>query len=495
MTATTLHGRFLAVAGRAPHRVALTDEAGPVTYGELAAQAGRVALLVQQAATGDDPLVALEVGRGRAAVAAMLGVLAAGRAYVPIDPDYPAARRAFLRRDAGARLRLTDAPEGAGQVVGREGALLLEEAGPGAARAVAPGTAYVLYTSGSTGDPKGCMVGHDNVLALFDACAPLFSIGPDDVWSCLHSFSFDFSVWELLGALLHGGTVVILPRRRLADPEALVASLAVNEVTRLSATPSLFAFLARESEVRPVRLPRLRTVVLGGEAVVPADVETWLERVDAPGAAVENMYGITETTVHVTRCRLSADLLRRCAPGRTPIGRPLPHLEVSLRAPDGERAGPGEAGEIWVAGAGVSRGYLGRPELTAERFPSAPDGRWYRSGDWAEPGEDGALAYAGRRDRQVKVRGHRIELGEIEAALRRVGGVRDAACLVAETAAGGRLVVAYLTGPAPVPGERVREALAASVPAHLVPHRFHWLDRLPTTSNGKVDHAALGALR
>ncbi len=489
----TLHERFFAVAERRPGHPAIVDEHGTATYGELAADAVGLRDLVLKAARDDERLIALRAGRTRTAIAAMIGILAAGRGYVPIDPDYPSARREYLLSDSGTRLTLTDAP-GADARLDSWGGLFLEAVERRPSPSVPPGTAYVIYTSGSTGDPKGCVVGHDNVLALLDASAPLFAIGPGDVWSVLHSFSFDFSVWEIWAALLFGGTAVLLSRSALADPRELMGSLDDLGVTRLSATPSLFSFLVRESETRAHSLPRLRSVVLGGEPIVPSDVASWLDRAVAPRADVVNMYGITETTVHVTYCRLDAGVLAEFDEG-TPIGRPLPHLGISLRSEDGRPVGPGQAGEIWVSGTGVSRGYLDRPALTAERFRVDGDVRYYVSGDWGLQRIDGSFAYVGRRDRQAKVRGYRIELGEIEAALRRLDAVVDAVCDIEETPAGGRLIVGHVVEHEPLSDEWLREQLGAELPAHMVPHRFRRLDRIPLTVNGKLDRAALRAAR
>jgi nonribosomal peptide synthetase DhbF len=208
------------------------------------------------------------------------------------------------------------------------------------------------------------------------------------------------------------------------------------------------------------------------------------------------MYGITETTVHVTHCRLTPGILRDARPGRTPIGRPLAHLEVELRNGDGELVPPGEPGELWVGGAGVSHGYLGRPALTADRFPAAGDGggRRYRSGDWAVADADGSLYYLGRMDGQVKLRGFRIELGEIEAELRALPGVSAAACLVEEDGPAPALGACLVADRESVPPARVRAALARRLPAHMLPQRLHYLDRLPLTPHGKLDRAALAAL-
>ncbi|MFJ8547054.1 amino acid adenylation domain-containing protein [Streptomyces sp. NPDC093586] len=491
--------RFAAVAARHAARTATADADGEATYLELEWLADEVARRLTDR-TGPGRLVALRAARTRHAPGAVLGILRSGAAYLPVDPAYPAARQEYLLADSGTALVLSDS----GLLPGEEP---LAQAGPyvlaarPAARATAPDlpedTAYVIYTSGSTGDPKGCVVGHAQVLALLDAAVPLLGTGADDVWTLFHSLSFDFSVWELWGALLYGGQLVVAGKDAATDPLEFARLLAERRVTVLNQVPSAFGNLVTEARAEKVRLPALRRVVFGGEAVVPADVRAWWAAGIGPGAQLVNMYGITETTVHVTYCPLTEQVLRDSAPDRTPVGRPLPHLTVSLRDAGGRVVAPGEPGEIWVAGTGVSHGYLGRPELTADRFVDAADGsgRHYRSGDWAVAGADGSLSYAGRRDGQVKLRGFRIELGEIEAALRALPGVTGAACLVTTDPHGDQALTAYVVADREtVPPRTVRRALAGRLPAHMVPQHVRHLDRLPVTAHGKLDRAALVAV-
>ncbi|MDR6979084.1 nonribosomal peptide synthetase DhbF [Streptomyces sp. 3330] len=494
-----LDARFRAVAAREPDRTAVTDARGPVTYGRLAEDADAVTRAVRGRVSPGQP-VALRAGRSRHALAGLLGILGAGASYLPVDPGYPRERQRHLLDDSGTRLILTEGPPAPGETpLADLGQLVLVSRPPAAGTAGTPvlpsDTAYTIYTSGSTGVPKGCVVGHAQVLALLDAAVPLFDVSEDDVWTLFHSWSFDFSVWEIWGALLYGGRAVVVDRETAADPEAFARLLAAERVTVLNQVPSAFGHLVTEAAAGAVRLPDLRHVVLGGEALVPDDVRRWWDAGTAPAATVTNMYGITETTVHVTHCPVTADVLREAGGGRTPIGRPLGHLTVELRDEHGESVAPGQPGELWVGGAGVSHGYLGRPELTAERFPAAPDGtgRRYRSGDWAVAGADGLLYYAGRMDGQVKLRGFRIELGEIEAELRALDGVDGAACLVDDsgrTPVLGAFVVADRDA---LPPERVRAHLAGRLPAHMLPQRLRYLDRLPLTPHGKLDRTALGA--
>uniref|UniRef100_A0AAU3IDS9 Amino acid adenylation domain-containing protein n=1 Tax=Streptomyces sp. NBC_01393 TaxID=2903851 RepID=A0AAU3IDS9_9ACTN len=496
MNADRIDTRFAVVAARNAARTATSDGEDEATYLELEWLADEVARLLR-GRTGPGRLVALRASRSRYAPGAVLGILRSGAAYLPVDPGYPAARQEYLLRDSGTELVLSDSgllPEET--LVAKAGpyTLATRKAPPGGPARLPEDAAYVIYTSGSTGRPKGCVVGHAQVLALLDAAIPLLGTGPDDTWTLFHSLSFDFSVWELWGPLLYGGRLVVVGREAAADPLEFARLLAAREVTVLNQVPSAFGNLIAEAVAEKVRLPALRRVVFGGEALVPADVRRWWAAGIAPEAQLINMYGITETTVHVTYCPLTPQVLADATAGRTAIGRPLPHLSVSLRDAQGHPVAVGEPGEIWVAGPGVSHGYLDRPELTARRFVDPGDGSGvnYLSGDWAVADREGGLYYAGRQDGQVKIRGFRIELGEIEAALRAAPGVSGAACLVTEDDHGDRSLTAYVVADRDaVPPTTIRGFLAESLPSHMLPQRIRYLDRLPVTAHGKLDRAAL----
>ncbi|MEU8497102.1 amino acid adenylation domain-containing protein [Streptomyces lavendulae] len=500
----TLHQRFDDVARRFPGATAVVDAEGPMSYAELRAARDEVAEALVSLCRDGDRLIAARLGRGRSAPVAFLGILGSGRGYLPVDPDYPRERRDFLLDDSGARLVVTDGSlEDDESPLAEVGGLVIaaRDTRPGrSADGLPAATAYVIYTSGSTGTPKGCVVGHREVLALLDACATVFSFHPGDVWTVTHSFSFDFSVWELWGALLSGGTAVLVPPDVARDPDAFAGLLESRQVTVLSQTPSMFGFLVAQLGRARRSLPRLRYAVLGGEAANLQDALTWLDAEMAPNARLVNMYGITETTVHVTHTELDARACRASESGRTPIGRPLPHLAVSLRDQAGRPVADGTPGEIWVSGTGVTSGYLGRPELTAERFVVDRTGpepvRHYRSGDWAVREDDCTLHYIGRIDGQVKLRGHRVELAEVEAALASTEGVQGAACAVRTNRAGQRVLVAYLveSPDAGLDPRRLRAHVGTRLPAHMHPHRFVRVQSLPVTANGKLDRAALHAL-
>ncbi|HET9186119.1 MAG TPA: amino acid adenylation domain-containing protein, partial [Solirubrobacterales bacterium] len=366
--------------------------------------------------------------------------------------------------------------------------------------------AYVIYTSGSTGRPKGVEVSHANAARLFTVIRQDFAFGPDDVWTLFHSIAFDFSVWELWGALAFGGRLVVVPGETARSPEAFYELLRRERVTVLSQTPSAFRQLLWAEESALARgeamVADLRLVVFGGEALDPASLSPWLERHGEERPLLVNMYGITETTVHTTSRRLRQSDLAR--PGSV-IGRPLSDLSLYLLDGSGRPVPIGVPGEIHVGGAGVARGYLARPALTAERFVPDPFAggtvgeaiglRLYRSGDLARWRRDGDLEYLGRIDRQVKVRGFRIELGEIEAALAEHPGVREAVVVAREDRPGDVRLVGYVSsaaGTAPSP-QALAAFLAERLPAYMVPAAWVLRERLPLTANGKVDRAALPA--
>ncbi|HEX7242481.1 MAG TPA: amino acid adenylation domain-containing protein, partial [Longimicrobiaceae bacterium] len=371
------------------------------------------------------------------------------------------------------------------EIEGESGEAPAEEATP-------ESLAYVIYTSGSTGRPKGVLVTHANVVRLFRATEAWFGFGADDVWTLFHSYAFDFSVWEIWGALLYGGMLVVVPYLTSRSPEAFHRLLVEEGVTVLNQTPSAFRQLiaAEASEAGELAL---RLVVFGGEALELESLRPWMERHGEERPRLVNMYGITETTVHVTYRRITgADL----EAGRgSVIGCAIPDLRIYLLDAHGEPVPVGVAGEMYVGGAGVGRGYLNREELTRERFLADPfraGERVYRSGDLARYRADGELEYLGRADQQVKVRGFRIEPGEIEAVLGRHPAVREAVAVVREDAPGDRRIVAYVTGADSAAAE-LRAHASAHLPEYMVPSAFVVLETLPLTPNGKVDRKALPA--
>lgn len=497
----TLPNLFARAVAAWPERIALTHGETSLSYRELDALSDALARRLNAAGIGAGDIVGLCLPRSPELIVALIAILKAGAAYLPLDPAYPTERLAFMTTDAEAALVIgTTATLGWLPAERKRIALdhligdMPAEALP--CRAAMPDDlAYVIYTSGSTGRPKGVAVEHRCVTRLFSSTQHWFGFGPNDVWTLFHSVSFDFSVWEIFGALLHGGRLVVVPDETTRDPTAFLHLLHREEVTVLNQTPSAFHALDRADQDLNGHDPlHLRLVIFGGEALDPRRLAGWYMR-RGEHAELVNMYGITETTVHVTYRPLHPC---DCLTGGSPIGEPIPDLELLLL--DGETLKPatdGETGEIFVAGAGLARGYLNRPELTAARFvrdPTRSDVRLYRSGDLARRLPDGGYEHLGRADQQVKIRGFRIECGEIEAALLEHDGIRQAAVAL-DTREGEPRLVAYVvteTG-RPLRLSAMRRHLARSLPAHMVPDRFAQVSHLPLTLNGKLDLTALRA--
>ncbi|HEX2568813.1 MAG TPA: non-ribosomal peptide synthase/polyketide synthase, partial [Polyangia bacterium] len=503
---TCLHVLFEAQAARAPGAVALVCGYASLTYGELDRRASELALRLRSLGVGPEVRVGLLLDRSLELVVCLLAVLKAGGAYVPLDTSYPAERITFILGDAYAAVLLTEARYTQALAGATAHVVCLEAlaAALAPAEGAVPGpaarpdlAAYVIYTSGSTGRPKGVVVEHRQVSRLLGATEDLFGFTASDVWTLFHSYAFDFSVWELWGALAYGGKLVVVPFDVSRSPAAFHALLVAEQVTVLNQTPSAFRQLvAADMEAGEGARLALRHVVFGGEAIDLTSVRAWMERHGDERPRLVNMYGITETTVHVTH-----RVLRRedAARATSPVGRALPDWAVYLLGPSQELVPVGVPGEIYVGGAGVTRGYFGRPELTAERFvpdpfSEVPGARLYRSGDLGRWREGGELEYLGRADLQVKIRGFRIELGEIEAVLASHPAVRQAAVIAREDRPGDQRLVAYLVArEAAVPAGELRELLKRRLPEYMVPADFMFLGELPLTSNGKLDRRALPA--
>lgn len=500
---TTLVQRFRQQVARQPEACAVSYGAERLTYAALDARSELLAQQLLGQGAGPEALVGVALPRSTDMVVALLAVLKTGAAYLPLDPAYPAARLAYLIEDAAPVSIVTTA--GVELPRGQEGIarILLSDLAPGAgalplgAPAVHPDSAaYVIYTSGSTGRPKGVVVSHRAFLALLDAMVPQFDLSADDVWTVFHSYAFDFSVWEIWAPLLTGAQALIVPQEATWSAADLLALMEREGVTVLNQTPTAFAALAKADAQGSHVLAALRLVIFGGEALEPARLRDWFVRRPTRPRMV-NMYGITETTVHVTAYDMGPDLA--CAAGESPIGCPLPGFREHVLGADLQPVAQGVAGELYLGGAQVARGYLRRPGLTASRFVADPAGggaRLYRSGDLVRRSVAG-LDFIGRADAQLSLRGFRIEPGEIEAALAAHADVSASAVAVKpdpDGTPGEECLVAYVvTTQVELDQRALRDYLGARLPAHLIPAHIVALPKLPLTPNNKLDRAALPA--
>ncbi|MBH9309397.1 amino acid adenylation domain-containing protein, partial [Pseudomonas aeruginosa] len=503
----TLQQRFEEQARHRPQAVALILDEQRLSYGELNARANRLAHCLIARGVGADVPVGLALERSLDMLVGLLAILKAGGAYLPLDPAAPEERLAHILDDSGVRLLLTQGhllehlPRQAGvEVLAIDGLVLdgYAESDP-LPTLSADNLAYVIYTSGSTGKPKGTLLTHRNALRLFSATEAWFGFDERDVWTLFHSYAFDFSVWEIFGALLYGGRLVIVPQWVSRSPEDFYRLLCREGVTVLNQTPSAFKQLMAVacSADMATQQPALRYVIFGGEALDLQSLRPWFQRFGDRQPQLVNMYGITETTVHVTYRPVSeADLEGGLV---SPIGGTIPDLSWYILDRDLNPVPRGAVGELYIGRAGLARGYLRRPGLSATRFvpnpfPGGAGERLYRTGDLARFQADGNIEYIGRIDHQVKVRGFRIELGEIEAALAGLAGVRDAVVL-AHDGVGGTQLVGYVVADSAEDAERLRESLRESLKRHLpdymVPAHLMLLERMPLTVNGKLDRQAL----
>jgi amino acid adenylation domain-containing protein len=487
------------VAAANPGRVAISDRGRHIRYGELVDDATAMADGLTALGVTAGAFVGVALPQSSDLIATLLAVLKTGAAYVPIDPASPPQRYLFTLADAGVRVLVAEAPPSgipADVRVVRPSDLRIaagkRNRTPPRKRS-ADDPAYVIYTSGTTGRPKGVIIPHRNVAALVRATAPMLSLSADDRWTAFHSSAFDFSVWEIWGCLTTGARLVLVPFIVSRSPEDFHRLLLVEGVSVLSQTPSAFYQLLTADKSRE-KLADLRLVIFGGEPLDVRRLQPWIRRYAPSRCRLVNMFGITETTVHVTAQTLG---LAEILSGSRSVGLPLPGWWLSIRDRYGHDVPCGVMGEVYVGGDGVAVGYLGLPELTNERF--LPDrrtgGRVYRSGDLGRLWPDGRLDHLGRCDNQVKIRGHRVELDEIREVLLQYPDVTDCAVVarkderVEDASMRIDAYVVLSSGAEPM----IRQRLARTLPEYMLPASIVEVPALPLNLNGKIDVAALPA--
>lgn len=498
-----------------PDKVALSYERAQLTYSQLDVKANQLAHLLIAQGVKRDTLVGLSVSRSLNMLVGMLAILKAGGAYVPLDPAYPEERLSYMIENSGLTLLLTSSEIDSFEVPAQVNRIDMDTwnitSGPMQkpdVEIVPSQLAYVIYTSGSTGQPKGVMVEHASIFRLFATCQDDFHFGSEDVWCLFHSYAFDFSVWEIWGALAYGGRLVVVPQWVSRASEDFYQLVCDEKITILNQTPTAFNQF-KKVDARQCQRLALRAIVFGGEALNLNELADWLTRHNDSEVMLVNMYGITETTVHVTYRRLfkrDIEANQGCL-----IGRALADLSVYLLDLGLQPVPTGIVGEMYVGGKGVTRGYLHQPQLTSERFidnPYCPGERLYRTGDSARYLKSGELEYVGRVDEQVKIRGFRIELGEIEQQISAQSQIDSCVVVVNENTDKHKQLVAYILAAVTYVKSRAddevqnksaegrfiskcRSQLRAVLPSHMIPAVFVVIDRWPLTANGKVNKKLL----
>lgn len=495
----TITQLFEETVRRFPQKVALQYDNVCLTYAELNSRANRLARLLRTKGSMPETIIGIYTGRSLEMVIGILAVLKAGAAYLPLDPNYPPERITYMLEDSQAQIVCTQSHLAGDLPVSCDLIFLDDEANYHGSEmdeeaSHTPGNlAYIIYTSGTTGRPKGVMVEHRQVVRLLRNDRFQFAFAEHDTWTLFHSSCFDFSVWEMYGALLYGGRLIVIPQAMTLDFSAYLRLLEKERVTVLNQTPGAFFRLAAEERKSEAHTLALRYVIFGGEELKPGRLNEWHQLY--PDVALINMYGITETTVHVTykeitRAEIQANISK--------VGRPLPTTSVYILDSRLKPVPVGMIGEIFVGGEGVARGYLNRPDLTRERFlenPFRQGDRIYRTGDLGRWSVFGEIEYIGRADQQVKIRGFRIEVGEIEAQIVTFPGVTNTAVVPVEDAHGERSLCAYIVCQSAIDSEQfvlaLKEHLKRLLPIHMLPAFILPLAELPLTEHGKLDRHKL----
>ncbi|MCK4257933.1 MAG: amino acid adenylation domain-containing protein [Halanaerobiales bacterium] len=473
-------------------QIALIFNDQSMTYGELNSRANQLARDLMEKGVSSNQIVGLLVERSFEMIIGILGIMKSGGAYLPIDPDYPIERIEYMLNDSATRLLLTDRQEFTnfnGEIISLNDHEIQLQDDSNLDKTISPNDLlYIIYTSGSTGKPKGVMIEHYNLHRLLFNDQMLFDFDKQDVWTMFHSYCFDFSVWEMWGALLYGGKLVIIPKLIAQNPAEYLEVLSEEKITILNQTPTAFYKLIDEVAKSKKDL-NVRYIIFGGEALKPIRLQEWKDIY--PETRLINMYGITETTVHVTYKEITEEEIKTNVSN---IGKPIPTLTTYIMDKDLNLVATKVAGELCVGGDGLARGYLNRPQLTAEKFvknPYKPEERIYRSGDLVRLMENGEKEYLGRIDHQVKIRGFRIELGEIENQLIKIENIKEAIVIDLKDDQGISFLAAYIVTLEEISLTELRDNLSKMLPDYMIPSYFVRLDHLPLTNNGKVNRKAL----
>lgn len=482
-------------------KVALSYDDKSFTYLELAQKSDIIAKkLISYGVTQGDKVV-VSLPQNADLIILIVAIIKAGGVYIPVDPNYPIDRISFVVEDSSAPYIISNLEReffehkinsiSVSNLMNNDDYEVIKNIELPKAPV---SNGYVIYTSGTSGQPKGVSVPARNIVALIEATKEEFNLTENDTWTMLHSYSFDFSVWEMWGCILTGGRLVVVPREIAKSHYDLYSLLVKEQVTILNQTPASFYTLQKvDSEQRDALLASIRLVIFGGEALDTSKLSCWFQRYPSSRCRIVNMYGITETTVHVTYrsvFKRDPEFLAKS------VGVPLPGWEISIRDINGEVCLIGMEGEIWVGGVGLANGYLNRDQLNKEKFivDTENQKRWYRSGDLGRFRADGSIDYLGRIDNQVKIRGFRIELDEIKNVIRKVPYVRDAVVTVFDgdgNHTAQKQIIAFIESKEKHTSDEVRQYLQTKIPEYMIPTRILSVKEIPMTINGKVDYKAL----